>query len=269
MKSSAKPFSYTTSALLLGVLAAVASGAGCSAKQSKETAEVQAVPLQQSIVKPAALTTTQPDSLPATKEVAPRPKPPAAKRLTYRSRDYGIAFDYPWQYGYVSARAMGRDSAEGESDSNADGEKLTLARVEIPKGFYPDTDFESASMTVSVNQNVDEQGCYASVGASTGSGEQTETINGVPFRWDESDEGGHGKSLKQRNYVSFANDTCYELELLVKTSNDGALAREVDPDQVFQRLDAMLKTVKVSVSEPKSAPAQPVVAETAASESDK
>lgn len=265
MKSSVK--GYTTSMLLIGALAAVASGAGCSAKKAAvESAEVQAAPVQQSVMKPVAVATVQPVSLTATKQVASRPKPPAAKRLTYRSRDYGIAFEYPWQYAYVSARAMSRDNAGAES--GGDGETLTLARVEIPKGFYPDTDFESAAMTVSVNQNVDEQGCYASVGAQKGSEEQTETINGVPYRWDEKDEGGHGTALKQRDYVAFANDTCYELQLMVKTSNDGAQARELDPDQVFQRLEAMLKTVKIA-GEEKPIPAEPVVAQTTKTESDK
>lgn len=259
MKWSAKGFRYESSVLLIAALAAVASAAGCSARQpSPDPVESSVAPVQQPVLEPVAATTVQPVSLKATKQVSPRPKPPASKVLIYRSRDYGIAFDYPWQYAYVSAPAMAREHADAET--GATEEELTLARVEIPKGFYPDTDFEGASLTVSVNQNTEEEGCYASVGASKDSEAQTETINGVPFRWDEKDEGGHGKALKQRTYVTFANDTCYKLDLMVKTSNDGAVARELDPDQVFHRLDAMLKTVKVAGGEQKTASAQPVAA---------
>jgi hypothetical protein len=268
MKWSAKGFRYESSVLLIAAVAAVASAAGCSAKQpSQNAAESRVAPVQQALLNPVAATTVQPVLLKSTKQVASRPKPPASKVLRYRSRDYGIAFDYPWQYAYVSAPAMARANAGAEN--GATEQDLTLARVEIPKGFYPDTDFEGAAMTVSVNQNMEEEGCYASVGASNDSDAQTETINGVPFRWDEKDEGGPGKALKQRTYVTFANDTCYRLDLMVKTSNDGAVARELDPDQVFQRLDAMLKTVRVSGDGQKTMPAQPVAAVATAPESDK
>ena len=41
----------------------------------------------------------------------------------------------------------------------------------------------------------------------------------------------------------------------MKTSNDGGLAREVNPDQVLRRLDGILRTVKIQPSTEKPAAA--------------
>jgi hypothetical protein len=71
----------------------------------------------------------------------------------------------------------------------------------------------------------------------------------------ETDSGGRGQATKLRQYVTFTNGTCYEVEMGVKTSNDGGLAREVNPDQVLRRLDGILRTVKIIPSTEKPAAA--------------
>lgn len=227
--------------LLVITLAAAASAVGCSsnrpAKPASQPMEANAQPAS---VQSVALST--PQAPPRNESKAARPKPSASKLITYRSRDYGISFTYPWQYAYVSGKSVGRD----ESQAASSDDRLTLARVEVPKGFYPDTDFESGVLTVSLNQSLDEAGCYATLGGTQGAEPQRRTINSVPFRWTETEEGGHGKAVKQRTYLTFANDTCYQLQAVVKTSNEGALARDLDPDQVLRRLDAIIQTVKLS-----------------------
>jgi hypothetical protein len=45
------------------------------------------------------------------------------------------------------------------------------------------------------------------------------------------------------------------MELGVKTANEEGLAREVDPDQVMRRLNAILQTVKVQSGEIQTAAA--------------
>lgn len=142
---------------------------------------------------------------------------------------------------FVSARSIAADGSLRPSDDGTDGQ-FTLARVEVPRGFYPDTDFESGYLALSLNQDVDEQGCTASLGSDKLS---TETINGVDFRWKEADSGGRGSALRRRNYVAFTNGTCYEIEMAVKTSNPDGLARELDPDQVMRRLNGVLHSVSI------------------------
>jgi hypothetical protein len=74
---------------------------------------------------------------------------------------------------------------------------------------------------------------------------KTEKVNDTEFSWVESNEGGKGTASKVRNYVAYANDSCYEIELGVLTNNADGLAHEVNPDQVMSRLEGMLKSVKV------------------------
>jgi len=268
MKTNATKQRYIPKTLLVVTLAAAASAVACSGSKPSH-----AVPAAAEVITPSPTLQTVAASRPIpamineAKLLPPRPKPPASKLLTYRSRDYGISFDYPWQYAYIAGKAIGRDgSPEQVSSGNTD--RLPLVRVEVPKGFYPDTDFESGSLTLSLNQNVDEAACYSTLAASKGAEPQAKTINSVPFRWTETEEGGHGKAIKQRTYLAFANDTCYQLVAVVNTNNEGALAREIDPDQVLRRLDAIVQTVKISgaASPATSEPVVSIPATTAASQ---
>jgi len=113
----------------------------------------------------------------------------------------------------------------------------------VPQGFYPGTDFESGYFMLSLNPEINEEQCNATV--KSAKDDKGVNINGVVFHRSELESGGHGEAAKIRNYVAFTNNTCYELETGVKTKNDG-LSREVDPDQVLKRLDPILISVKVT-----------------------
>ena len=182
-------------------------------------------------------------------------KPSASKAIVYRSRDYGVSFVYPWQYSFVSAKAVADgDSSRRPKPDGHDGQ-FTLARVEIPKGFYSDTDYESGYFMLSLNQDLNQLECESTLNPGQDGKLATDTINGVEFRWVETDSGGRGQAVLLRQYVTYTNGTCYELEMGVKTSNDGGLAREVNPDQVLRRLDGILRTVKIQPSAEKPAAA--------------
>jgi hypothetical protein len=197
-------------------------------------------------MRPAALKTvvSEPVAVENAKAVA---KPSGWKLLTYKSRDYGVSFQYPWQYGFVSAKAIANDESLRPV---ADGREsqLTLVRVEVPKGFYPDTNLDNAYFSVSLNQELSAQECETVLVPAKEGDVKIDTINGTEFRWMESDNGGRGQALKLRQYVTFVGGTCYELELGVKTSNQDGLAREVDADQVMRRLDGILTSVKIQPS---------------------
>jgi len=242
----------TSKVILLGTLASLITTVACSqqAKPKLTSSEPLGPP-----VRPAVLQT----SGPAAQQVAPvvvskksvsNVKPSATKTFLYKSRDYGISFEYPWQYAFVSAKAVatGDDSLKPKSDGHEG--QFTLARIDIPKGFYTDTDFQSGYFSVSLNHELTEEQCKAVLTSSDSAKVDTTTINDVEFRWIESDSGGHGEANRLRQYVTFANGVCYELELGVKTSNEKGLAREVNPDQVMRRLDTMLRTVKIQVTAP-------------------
>ncbi len=234
--------------ILIGVIAATMVSVACSSKpkpsvkaQEPSGAKVQTVAMKS--VEPAA-----PVSAPEVeKTVTAKPQ---SKLLTFKSRDYGVSFVYPYQYAYLSAKVIA--NGDGSLQPKTDGHEgqFTLARVEVPKGFYPDSNFDRGYFILSLNQDINEQECVAALG-SDGSKLQSENINGVEFRWSEVEDGGRGASSKVRNYAGFTNGTCYEIEMGVKTKNEQGLAGELNPDQVLRRLDGMLKTVEIKHGETK------------------
>jgi hypothetical protein len=182
-------------------------------------------------------------------------KRPHSKLLTYKSRDYGVSFDYPWQYAKIGPRAISQGDASLQPRDDGTETQFPLVRIHVPKSFYPDSNLDSSYFALSLNSSLDEKGCEASLGAKKPELVQTTSINGLDYKWIETDTLGGGSSEKLRNYVAFANGTCYEMELGVKTANEEGLAREVDPDQVMRRLNAILQTVKVQSGEIQTAAA--------------
>ncbi len=227
-------------ALALATTVACSDGSKTAKASSKRPVETGQSAISQPLVPAAPKLETVAAKSVEKKAAVERPK---SDLMTFKSRDYGVSFQYPWQYAYLNAKtvATGDDSLKPKTDGS--DAQFTLARVEIPKGFYPDTNFDRAYFMLSLNQDLGEDECYATLGEKNKL--QTANINGVGFRWIESESGGHGGALNVRNYVAFANGNCYELEAGLKTQNEKGLAREVNPDQVMSRLDSILNTVSI------------------------
>lgn len=221
--------------LSLAVVAVATAGAACTDKLTEPTVKAQSPAVKAvSLQTKTAPIPVQPDVKAADKTVVKQPNAP----LKFRSRDYAVSFEYPWQYSIANAKTISEnESLQPKGDGTED--QITLTRVDLPKGFYPDSDFDSGYFTLSLNPEIEENGCKALLG----SGLQTVNVNGADFSWNETEQVGKGESSKVRSYVTYKNDVCYEFELGVKTKNEKGLAREVNADQVMRRLEAMLKTV--------------------------
>jgi hypothetical protein len=230
-------------AILLGTIAALMTTIACSHKP--KSADDSPAPFHGSVI-PAAyhppVQKAQPVVIPA-EQVQPKTQPP--KLITYKSRDYGVSFVYPWQYSYTSAKTLVSADESLKPKSDGDEGQFTLARVDVPKGFYPDTNFDHGYFTLSLNQDIDEGQCASALGTGNDGKVKTESINGVDFKWVEMEFGGSGSAATVRNYSAFVNGACYEVELGVKTKNEQGLAREVNPEQVMRRLDGVLKSVQI------------------------
>jgi hypothetical protein len=225
-------------AVLVSALAA--SAIACSSKSSTPVSAAQ----------PVAASARPVVSAPAAVRIESNPTKarttkPSAQMLAYASRDYGVSFLYPWQYSRIGPRALAQGDASLRPVSDGSEGQKTLVRIQIPKGFYPDTNYDSGYLALSVNTDLDQRQCEATLAGTEEQKPQLENINGADFRWTETDVVGGGSASKLRNYAAFSNGTCYELEIGVKTSNEQGLSREVNPDQVLRRLDAMLRTVKI------------------------
>ncbi len=253
MKPAKTHIAVANLALVAGVAAITFA---CSSKPNHQVVYSQP---EQGHIRPAAIRTVEPvSSQPVVAPAKSVMKPSPVKSAEFKSRDYGVSFAYPWQYGTTSAKAIAADEnlMPGSDGSEA---QFTLIRVEVPKGFYPDTNFESGYFTLSLNQEMTQEACEGSVRAIPEAKVDKETINGVEFVRSERVTGGRGSAETLRQYATYANDTCYEIEMGVTTQNDRGLAREVNPDQVMRRLDSILKTVKITAdkSEKVAAAAQP------------
>ena len=241
--NSLRPLIFGT---VLGTITMIVTTLGCSSKPKPPAIVNKPQPVSFAVrpeaPKSVAFTASQPAPMLAVAKQSKTDKV-QPKSIAYKSRDYGVSFEYPWQYTRLGAKAIA-DNYSLQPQSDGLDSQLTLVRIDVPKGFYPDTDFNSAYFTLSLNPDLSEKECQSTLNAGKDNKPQTVTINGVDFRWMETDSGGHGESAKVRNYVTFANSSCYELETGVKTKNNG-LAREINPDQVMRRLDAILTTVKI------------------------
>ena len=239
--------------ILLGTLAALVATLACSSKPGKQA--VSSPVSQNATLKPVALSTVVPVvSQPASESVRAKRTDPV-KGGSFRSRDYGVSFHYPWQYAFLNARAVANGDAALKPKSDGHDGQFTLARVEIPQGFYPGTDFESGYFTLSLNENLNEQECQQTLSSAKDAKLDTVSIQGEDFHWIETSSSGHGQTSTVRNYVAFENGTCYEVEMGVKTANQDGMARELDPELVMSRLDSILQTVKVVPATEQPAPA--------------
>jgi hypothetical protein len=239
--------SVRTRLVVLGAVAALASTTiACTNSKPKQSASSASQPSVSAAatVRPAVLEIKQDvtKSKKVSIDTTDNSKSDRSKPVVFKSRDYGVSFQYPWQYTKLGGRAL--SSGDGHLLPKSDGfeGQFTLARIDIPKGFFPDTNFDSGYFALSLNQEVSKEECEALLGADT----KIENVNGIDFRWVEDEKGGMGNSSKIRSYVAYSNYACYEIELGVKTQNEQGLAREVDPDQVMRRLDSILATVKIT-----------------------
>src|SRR5207253_744222 len=104
---------------------------------------------------------------PATAAIAPMPTAPKKVKkhrpttATYVNGEYGVSITYPRKYG-LKLGDQAQLSWPGLGPVPTDFVKpggVTLAAAELPASFYPDTDFASAFVNVSVNHAVTSDEC--------------------------------------------------------------------------------------------------------------
>ena len=243
MKPMNSKFCNRRAVILLGTLAALVATLACSSKGSKQATSSPISPA--ATVQPVALSTVVPVASQPSSEVVKSKRPDPVKSGNFMSRDYGVSFHYPWQYAFLNAKLVANGDPSLKPKSDGHDVQFTLARVEIHQSFYPDTDFESGYFTLSLNENLNEQECVQTLTPAKDAKLDTVSIQGQDFHWIEASSAGHGQASVVRDYVSFENGTCYEIEMGVKTANKDGMARELNPDQVMSRLDSILQTVKI------------------------
>lgn len=250
-------FDKTTSTLVFAALLIICSIAvGCSSDKAKSTTSDS----QSAMVAPAATTppvapVQQAAAKPAHKRVH---KTPAT--LAYADKDLGVSFQYPRKYMLKTGDAANElvSSDPVPMDFVQPG-GLAIATVAIPESAYPNSDLAAAFFNVSVNKSLTAEQCgefseakptaqVDSATPATATVQPSKLIIGdMELVSSESTASQGTREEASKYYHVFENGACYELALKVATTGvETEGGKHVDRDEVFQRLDKILATVKIN-----------------------
>jgi hypothetical protein len=263
MEDSSVGFSSTHLPLIFAGILTVALFLGVSSCSKKGGTQVTAVSSESSA--PVAGSAAPPavaPALPPKKKVHKR-RPATA---TYVNKTYGVSLSYPTKYSLSvgeKAQLSWPELGPVEMDFVRPG-GLTLATLRLPENSYPDTDFASAFMTVSVNTNLSPAQCaqFAFPQANSGGNVPSSKVQmgSIEFQQVES-LSGDARQADAKYYHAFQNETCYEFTLGLGTTVTGVEdgTTPVDREQVFSKLERILGSVKIETKPPavEASPASP------------
>jgi hypothetical protein len=199
---------------------------------------------------------TAPATTAALSSVPEAPKKKAIKRhrpanATYVNSIYGVSFSYPRKYSLQSGEKL---AAAPLPTSFLKTGAVQVAAVDMPDDLYPETDFSSALLNVSVNQNMTSDECMQFAPVSKDAGEvkpATAKLGGNEYSVFEQINGDGDRKSDLKYFHLFKNNACYEFALDVDTTvrPDSDLA-QVDRGKVFHRLESILTTARIKDIQP-------------------
>jgi hypothetical protein len=167
---------------------------------------------------------------------------------TFSNKVYGISLVFPSNYK-LHRGELGQDYSLGylgqlPMEFAAPG-GVRVVTVEVPGTLYPNTDFNAAFVTVSVNQYLTREECDRPAGDSQEL--LTLKIDGIEFHGAQEGDAGLGHQFGGTYYHAFLEGTCYELGEGIATSGYGAVdgMKKLDGEQVSASLDGILQSVKI------------------------
>jgi hypothetical protein len=241
-------------------------GVGCSSEKAKtesssnQTAMTQPTP---SIATgPVAPATSVPlaTAKPVHKKVVHRAPP----TVTYADKTSGVSFQYPRKYALKTGDAADELLSSGPIPMNfVQPGGVALAAVAVPDSVYPKSDLASAFFDVSVNKSLTAELCgtfpapRVNGSAQVDPGVQTAAqpskmpsklmIGDMELQSTESLTSEGTRAEASKYYHVFENGACYEFALKVATAEVAAEGgKHVDREEVFQRLEKILATVKIN-----------------------
>jgi hypothetical protein len=228
----------------------------CSKKSDNPTAKITA-PDTPAVQTPAPISTAAVPEPP--KRAVKKHRPTTA---TYVNGNYGLSLTYPRKYILQPAdKQKEMPVLAGFAKTGA----VEVASLDMPEGFYPETDFSSALLNVSVNQSMTEEQCgqfaaQSNDAATPKPADGDQSAKSAPdaakpsaiklganqFTEIEQMTTSGERQSDLKYFHLFKNGACYEFALDVETSRkaDEDLA-QVDRGKVFQQLEKILTTARV------------------------
>ena len=193
-----------------------------------------------------AATSAAPSTSVAASEVAKKVRKPRPANATYVNATYGVSFSYPRKYSLQSGDKKSSMPVQGSFLKPGARE---VASVDMPDDSYPDTDFSSALLNVSVNPDMTAEECGQFVLSSKDSEATKPTtlkLGANEFTEVEQMNGEMNGQSDLKYFHLFKNGACYEFALDVVTSRkaDEDLA-QADRGKIFQQLERILTTTRI------------------------
>jgi hypothetical protein len=253
---------------------------GCSSEKPKTESSnnppAMAQPTLPPVSMPAPATpTVQAAAKPVHKKVVRR----VPATVTYTDKTSGVSFQYPRKYGLETGDAANElvSSDPIPMDFVQPG-GVALAAVTVPESTYPNSDLSSAYFNVSVNKAVtaDQCGEFAVPKPNPATPADPEVqataqlsklmIGDMELQSTKTLASQGTREEASKYFHVFENGACYEFALRVATTGVETDGKHVDREQVFQRLEKILATVKITpaVEVTASAPTAPSAPETPA-----
>jgi hypothetical protein len=151
----------------------------------------------------------------------------------------------------------------------------SVATVDMPGSYHPNTDFDSAFFHVNVNHSLSEEECshFAFVDTRNSDGEPIEAEKVKVGTSDMEKTSDFAASIEQQSeteyYHRYENGACYEFVLGLGTAGYGTKesVEPVNREEVFAQLGKILESVKIaSIEQKQAAAAEATTASEAAKE---
>jgi hypothetical protein len=232
-----------TSMYLPAICAAILMGGvlflaiSCS-KKSENAAKISPPP-QPAVSSPAPATPVA--ALPEKPKKAVKKHRPA--NATYVNSEYGVSFSFPRKYNLQSG-----DKLVPSTTSFLKSGSLAVASVTMPGNSYPETDFSSAQLNVSLNNGMTSDECIEFHPAAKEAGEVKPTtvkLGENEYSVFEQINGEDNKKSDLKFFHLFKNNACYEFAATLETTEKPEDMGQVDRGKVFQQLEKILTTAKI------------------------
>jgi hypothetical protein len=261
-------FDNTSTLIFAALLIACSLAVGCSSEKPKPVSSTNQFPITQPM--PPITTSPAPALQAAAKPVHKRVIRKVAPTVTYVDDASGVSFQYPRSYALkTSAAATELVSSSPIPMDFVQPGGTALAAVAVPDSIYPNSDLASAFFNVSVNKTLTADQCgefsVAQPNPATPADPAVQAtaqvfklplsklmIGDMELQSAETNAAQGRRKEVSKYYHVFQNGACYEFAIKVATTELPAAptaestTKAVDPDEVFQRLEKILATVKIN-----------------------
>jgi len=272
-----KNFDNTSTLIFAALLIVCSVAVGCSSDKPKPISSAPETPIAQST--PPVTTSSTPTPVMPVQQAAAKPMHKkvvhrAPPTLTYADKTSGVSFQYPRKYALKTGDAATELVSSGPLPMDfVQPGGVALATVSMPESTYPNSDLASAFFNVSVNKTLTADQCgefsvpqpnpAAPADPTLQATAQLATppisklmIGDMELQSSETTSGGQTtngpREEASKYYHVFQNGACYEFALKVATIESSSspttesATKPVNRDEVFQRLEKILATVKIN-----------------------